>query len=568
MGKYITESSKKLNVSVGETAFLQDDSNDIQIKGDRVYAVENLVINRDYFGDDFLEMLKESPARLDSTSAGATAMEASSRAYWAKRPYFKLFSFNHEITMGGYTYAPCAYSGQTTAALEYLRFDPATKSVETFAIKYVGAGSLQNITQAAGSMVLTSNGSKLFAYFLANNVIQCYTSVNGVDWTDETASFGLSGTLGTSNIHTAAYNSHQIVNGYNGLNANSTHRMFSITWCGNAFLMFFNDNVDHKFYTSSDGLNWTDVTATFCGTVTVGSTLTFVANVDIATGICMFFGGQSTSTTNWGAYSTDGGTTWNSSTVNTSIHQYYTICYKNPLDPNKMIAKVEANEIYWAITVDGGATWNDFVVPFSTYTSDANSGFAYFGDYIYVKDRSTSIQYAPVMVSSDNGSTWNYAEEFGTLSYARIFNDDHRVYIASGEHLYYSADNTTFLFRFLMNASNSQWKGAVSIDANKTLFLSESDVAWSITSDGGVTFDRIFKDARSGRPDFAYGGLNMQEIGYLSNARMVAHIQTENSSTTNTNSYWTDWIYDPQFVMLQNGTSQTGTELTPFIRTK
>lgn len=573
MGKYITESNENLNVAVGETVFLQNDNYSVLKKGDRVYAAGNSIVNSNEFSDDLLEYYKNYYDAPSTTNGAPTAMTGETRDYWDTRPMFKTQSYQHEITMGGYTYAPCWNSGQAgQEQLQYVRIDPTTKNVSLLQINYVGAGSFQNIGQTYAPMILTGNGSKLFAYFIANSVWQCYTSTNGIDWTDETSSFNLSASIDRSSSYVLNYTNTDDVNAFSGTLKDNSKRYLNITWCGNAFLMHSNDSTDSKFYTSTDGLTWTDVSTTFFpATVLIAASVWFTASINPSSGKCMVMGLESTNYNYFGAYSTDGGTTWSSSTINiTSVNVFWNVCYKNPLDENKLIASREGYENTFAITVDGGATWNELTLPFSTASKGSNSGLVYFGNYIYVKKNIAGDgAEAPIMVSDDNGSTWSQKFEINFNESYRIFNDDYRIYIAAGSHLYYSTDGSTFIYRqFSDRFTNNQWRGAVSIDANKTVFLSNNNVAWIISSDGCATFDYIYKLERNGYYDWGLAGLNMKEVGYLSNAKMIANLRDNSTNTVETNSYWTDWIFDPQYVQLHQAGTPTGEETKIYIRTK
>ena len=194
-----------------------------------------------------------------------------------------------------------------------------------------------------------------------------------------------------------------------------------------------------------------------------------------------------------GYYSSDGGATWNSSSLGSSKH------WRKPCYGNGVFITIDYSSNIGMRSTDEGVTWTQFELP-STFSPSsrlqpvfANGNFVIFSE-----------SYSSAVYSSDGGITWNTATlpSSGSWLVPVSANGNFITVRKNSDEVIYSSDggatwNTTHL------SISSNWNDIQCIN-NKVVIVNNASAMYS--TDGGVTWNTsTFPTSISSFPSVMYG---------------------------------------------------------------
>lgn len=353
---------------------------------------------------------------------------------------------------------------------------------------------------------LVSDDANFYAYYLSsNNDYRVKTSTNGRTWVDQSLT-GMSTPASSGTIGSFWNNGNQIDNN-TGLLANQTcsnHGPFIAAWCGARMLLLTVDGGGFiRFYTSSNRLTFTNISASTVGNAYVASESAnsyFYRNGNFC--FLGYMGG-------W-FYTNDGGVNW-STCSGISGQQAGTRFIVNKSNPARLLSISSGTSIL--VSLNSGASWVSRATP-ETLLGANYLSVAYVGDTILLGILNAQGNAMSFYKSQDNGASWDFVVlPKGITGGFTINYDGNRWLLVSTSQaiLLTSNDAITFLVRLLPMAVNQPASNSIALD-NLTTVISDNTSQLLFTKDGGVTWDVFSTTSKNGTSYQLRGSLNVVDV--------------------------------------------------------
>jgi hypothetical protein len=347
-------------------------------------------------------------------------------------------------------------------------------TINASGVQVINSGQVAGYTSTAGAKsVITSDGTKFWQWTAASaTAFGAYSSTDGITWTAETLT-GLPTFADLTSL--PFFGKISTVVAPIGDANQSSNALFSL-YCGTRHLLIGTGASYLIAATSTNGLAWTDVTASMLGSTTVAnaaSAINFVYKNGNTVAILLDGG--------IGRYTTDGGATWSACTgVPNFVIDQHAVKADATTPANLVISHNGSTNLY--VSNDSGATWTNRTNPLGSNVAVTSIK----GGTIVVSKNGV------IKKSTDNGATWSSVtipQSIASSIITSVYCDAYRWYMVSNSQIATSTDLSTWTLRTInnLNIALGLMNGVCSIDVNTIVIYDSTKIAVSL--DGGVTWN-------------------------------------------------------------------------------